>query len=131
MSVPVSSSVILFDSECVFCSRSVQFIIRRDRKGHFKFAPLNGRFASGIEGVKEAASLILKTEQKVYRQSEAVLRIAIGLGGGYRLLSLFLIIPAFMRDAVYRFVARHRYRIIGRSENCLVVDPAIADRFLP
>ncbi|MBO2010749.1 thiol-disulfide oxidoreductase DCC family protein [Hymenobacter negativus] len=131
---------ILFDGVCNLCNGFVQFVIRHDPAGRFRFAALQsdaGRallLAHGIAPAIVAAepeSVLLLSAGKLYSHSDAVLRIAHGLGGSWRLAAVGSWLPRIWRDALYRFVARHRYRWFGRQESCMLPTPALKARFLP
>lgn len=131
----MAERVIFFDGLCSFCSFWVRFVIRRDPAGKFKFAPLQspaGREAAQALRLPEDApeSVILKEEGRYFIQSTASLRILRRLPGLWPLLYLFILIPAPVRDAVYRFIANHRYRWFGRKESCFVPGPELRSRFL-
>lgn len=129
-------ATIYFDGSCNLCSRSVQFILPRDRQGHFRFASLQGE--AGQRMLKDAPSLqaidsiILVCEDgRQYVQSDAVLRIGRRLPGVWSIgSSLCLLVPRPLRDRLYRYVAARRYRWFGRSDHCLLPDPAWRDRFI-
>ena len=127
--------VILFDGVCNLCNSSVQFVIRRDKKGSFRFASLQGR--SGQQylqqyhlPVDDFNSFVLIENNKVYTRSTAALRVARQLGGGWKLLYGFIVIPRFIRDAVYNLVAKNRYRWFGKKEACMIPSPELKARFL-
>jgi predicted DCC family thiol-disulfide oxidoreductase YuxK len=133
--------VVLYDGVCGLCDRYVQFILRRDRRGHFWFAPLQGRFAAqslerhGITPGPDPESIVLlesvgTPSERARVRSDAVLAILTGLGGPWRLAGLLRVIPRRLRDAVYNLVARFRTRIFGRLESCSVPPPSAATRFL-
>lgn len=133
-------AVVLFDGVCNLCQGSVNFIIDRDPKSHFRFAPLQGQRAAALlvsHGRKALAagadpdSIVLLEGGKVYEHSTAALRIARRLSGLWPLLYyLFIWIPRPIRDVVYRFIARNRYRWFGKTEACRMPTPALKARFL-
>jgi len=119
--------IVLFDGVCNLCAGAVRFIIRRDRRGRFRFASLQsdvGRRLLAATGVEPPApgepprSLILFAGGKVYRSSTAALLILAGLGRAWPFVATLLVIPAPLRHLVYRFVARNRYRWFGRETAC-------------
>jgi predicted DCC family thiol-disulfide oxidoreductase YuxK len=133
------SDVILFDGVCNLCNGFVQFVIRHDAAGRYRFAALQsetGRALLAAHGVAPAAlaaepdSVVLLSGGHLYSHSGAVLRIARGLGGPWRVAALGQVLPRTWRDAAYRFVARHRYRWFGREESCWLPTPALKARFL-
>ena len=105
--------------------------MRRDRKGKFKLATLQGKTASELLGAqKEAESLVLYENGKIYQYSAAVLRISRHLGGGWALLYGFMIIPRFIRDPLYKLIARNRYKWFGKKEQCRIPVGKEKERFL-
>ena len=131
--------VILFDGVCNLCNGFVQFVIRQDPAGRFRFAALQSAAgqavlkAHGLDAATLAAepdSVLLELDGQLYSHSDAVLRIARALGGPWRLLLAGYVLPRAWRDAAYRFVARHRYRWFGRQESCWLPTAELQARFL-
>lgn len=130
-----SKAVILFDGVCRFCNGSVNFVIRHDRKDRFRFAPLQsdtGRSLLQMHGIHpaETDSFVLVEAGKPYVKSAAALRVARGLGFPWNLLWAFIIVPPFLRNAVYDWIARNRYRWFGKMDACMVPDAAVRGKFL-
>lgn len=129
------SAVILFDGVCNFCNGAVIFVIERDKAGYFEFAPLQsetgGKLASkfGIDTI-ETDSVILIEDEKAYTLSTAALKIAAKLDGIWSWASIFMIVPASMRDFFYKTFAKYRYRLFGKQEVCMMPTPEIRERFL-
>lgn len=127
--------VILFDGVCHLCNRWVSFVLLRDPKGIFRFAPLQSSAAkdrlSGL-GLSEQSldTVILIERGKCYTRSTAALRILRRLSGGWPLLYGLIIIPPFIRNGMYRWIARNRYRWFGKREECMVPDPKWSGRFI-
>ena len=131
----MEKGIVIFDGYCNFCSRSVLFIIRRDKKRYFTFAASQtpeGQNIIGLYRLGEMAvhSIVLIEHGIVYRKSTAALRIARQLGKGWRLFYVCMIIPRRFRDFIYDLIARSRYRLFGMSDRCFVPEPAIRERFL-
>ena len=131
----MDKGVVIFDGYCNFCSRSVLFIIRRDKKKYFSFAASQtqeGQHIIGQYGLGDLAqhSIALIEHGKIYRKSTAALRIARQLGKGWRLIYVCMIIPRGFRDFIYDLIARSRYRLFGMSDRCFVPEPEIRERFL-
>jgi predicted DCC family thiol-disulfide oxidoreductase YuxK len=129
-----ANPIVLFDGVCNLCSGSVQFIIRRDPKGRFRFAslqsPLGERLRAEL-GIDPALDSVLLVEDgRWYKESDAALRIAHGLGGPWKALGIFRLIPTFLRDRAYRLIARNRYRWFGKTESCWLPTPELRGRFL-
>ena len=128
--------IVIFDGYCNFCSGSVLFIIPRDKHGYFLFTA--SQTAAGKEiisryhlGEMATHSIVLVEAGKVYRKSDAVLRIARRLSGGWPLFYVCMIIPRRVRDFFYDLIAQRRYRIFGMSDSCFMPEPSISERFLP
>ncbi len=131
----MNKPIILFDGICNLCNQSVQFIIKRDTKQKFLFASLQGKKGQEIlERYQLPAtafnSFILLENDKLYTRSTAVLRVVKMLGGGWKLLYGFIIIPKFIRDPLYNLIARNRYKWFGKKEECWVPAPQLKERFL-
>ena len=126
--------IILFDGVCNFCNGMVNFIIARDPKAYFKFAPLQSETGQRMRlrfGVDESVdSIILIEDESAYVFSTAALRIVKGLGGLWRLLYVFIIVPTPIRDLFYRLFARNRYWLFGKKTVCMVPTPDVRARFL-
>ncbi|MEE8583248.1 MAG: DCC1-like thiol-disulfide oxidoreductase family protein, partial [Acidobacteriota bacterium] len=113
------ASIVLFDGVCNMCNWTVQFILRRDRRERFLFAPLQSE--KGRELLQrhrlppdQLDSIVLVEAGRAFTSSSAALRIARGLPGLWPLLYGFIAVPRFIRDAVYDWIARNRYRWFGR-----------------
>jgi predicted DCC family thiol-disulfide oxidoreductase YuxK len=127
-------AVILFDGVCNLCNGFVQFVIKRDSNAYFSFAPLQSNYALQrpelLNRNPHLSSVILIEDGKVYTQSTAALRILRRMSGLYPLLYGFIIVPPFIRDGVYKWIARHRYQWFGKSEQCMLPTPELQARFL-
>jgi predicted DCC family thiol-disulfide oxidoreductase YuxK len=126
----------VFDGVCVLCSRGVRFVLRRDRDRRYKFAAMqttSGRnllIAHGIDPDDPLSFLLLEGGAS-YTDSDAIVRILRTFGRGWRFVALLMsIVPRFIRDPLYRWIARHRYRLFGRRPACIVPTADTADRFL-
>ncbi|MCS6917637.1 MAG: DCC1-like thiol-disulfide oxidoreductase family protein [Chitinophagales bacterium] len=132
MNVAGSHPVILFDGYCRFCSGVVQWILRRDRKKVFRFAPLQSQAARALSGGRSllSDSFLLYESGKLYERSSAALRVVRHLPGLWPLLYGLIVVPKPLRDLVYNWIGRNRYRLFGKSEHCFSPLPADSDRFL-
>lgn len=125
----------LFDGVCNFCNASVNFVIFRDKAGYFKFAPLQSEIGKelaakhGIDKI-ETDSVIVVEDEKVYTHSSAALRIARKLDGIWSWVYTFIIVPRPIRDFFYKLFAKHRYRLFGRQDACMLPTPEVRARFL-
>lgn len=129
------SAVVLFDGVCNLCNAWVQFVIDRDPRGRFVFAPLQSEGAAALLRHRAyagtpLASIVLIEDGRVYDRSTAVLRIVRRLSGLWPALSLLLAVPRPIRDVVYDWSARRRYRWFGRQDACRVPTPELQSRFL-
>ena len=127
--------IILFDGVCNLCNTAVQFVIKRDRNGLFKFASLQSAFGQhNLEKHRLPKStfnsFILLENETVYTKSTAALRVARRLAGVWPLIYIFIIIPAFIRNYLYDFVANNRYKWFGKHESCWVPTPELKNKFL-
>jgi predicted DCC family thiol-disulfide oxidoreductase YuxK len=130
----IVAGVILFDGTCAFCERSVRFIATRDR-GYFTFGASQnpeGRALLAQYGTdrESARSIILIDGGKVFLRSTAVLKIARRMTAPWKWAAVFLLVPAPVRDAVYRVVAAIRHRVAGPSNACEIPPPEIRDRLI-
>jgi predicted DCC family thiol-disulfide oxidoreductase YuxK len=127
--------ILLFDGVCNLCNGSVQLIIRRDPEARFRFASLQSevgqRYLDELRVDRDAVdSVILVEGGRWYKESDAALRIARLLGGPWRALGVFRLLPRPLRNRLYRFIARHRYRWFGKRESCWLPTPELRERFL-
>lgn len=127
--------VVLFDGVCNLCNRTVQYIIRHDPEGRFRFASLQssaGRELQERYGFDPDAvnTIILVERERSYSRSDAALRIARRLKGPVRFGWIARFVPRLLRDAVYDWIGRNRYRWFGRREECMVPSADLRERFL-
>ncbi len=127
--------LLLFDGVCNLCNGFVQWVIIRDHKGVFKFAALQSEAGQAAlqqmgKSTEHFDSVVLVTDQGVLTKSDAAIAVAQGLGGWWSLAVVFKVFPRFLRNAVYDWVARNRYRWFGRTEMCMLPRPEWKNRFL-
>lgn len=128
--------VIYFDGECNLCSRFVQYVIKHDPQGIFRFASLQSDYAHsrGFEIPKNSdgslESMLVEWDGRILNYSEGVLSVLQHLTGLNKLAVIFRIIPRMLRDAIYRWIARRRYFFFGKAESCMVPTPEMEERFL-
>lgn len=128
-------SIILFDGVCNLCNSSINFVIRHDPKNRFQFAALQSEIGASLTeeftiDPNDTDSIILIENNTAYVKSTAALRIAKGLSGAYPLLYAFIIIPTFIRNKVYDYVAKNRYKWYGKKDSCMIPTPELKSRFL-
>ena len=129
------SGVVVFDGVCNLCNTVVQTIIRGDPDGQFQFASLQsegGRRLLEQHGMNalEPETVVLIRDGRVFTMSDAVLEIVRHMHFPYPLLLVGYVLPRFIRDALYRVVARNRYRWFGRRDLCVMPTPDLRRRFL-
>jgi predicted DCC family thiol-disulfide oxidoreductase YuxK len=128
--------VLLFDGVCNLCNSTVQFVIKHDAGKQFLFAALQSSYAKqkledlGARLGTVPDSIVLYYKGRFYVKSDAALLVARLLGGWLRLLTIAFVVPRFLRNIVYDWVARHRYRWFGKMEHCMVPTPDLQERFL-
>ena len=135
MNKQLTHSIILFDGVCNLCNGAVNFVIKRDSGNVFKFASLQEK--QGVLLLKMHAvdtqkldSIVLIENEKVYVKSSAALRIARKMSNLWPLFFVLLIIPSFIRDGVYDFIAKNRYKWFGKKEQCMIPTPGSREKFL-
>jgi predicted DCC family thiol-disulfide oxidoreductase YuxK len=127
--------VLLFDGVCNLCNNSVQQIIKMDTKGKIQFASLQSEVGQSLL-VKfnlpksNFKTLVLVIGDRYLTKSDAVLEILKIIGGGWKVLYAFKIIPKFIRNSVYDFIAKNRYKWWGQQESCMMPTPELKKRFL-
>ncbi len=126
---------ILFDGVCNFCNFWVQFAIKRDKKNQIKFGALQSDAAKKLLEKHHISTTSISTVvfidgDKAYTQSTAALQACRHLSGGWPLLYGLIIIPKFLRNGVYNWVAKNRYKFFGEKESCMIPTPAQRNRFI-
>ncbi|MCY7329350.1 MAG: thiol-disulfide oxidoreductase DCC family protein [Saprospiraceae bacterium] len=135
MNTGINSPILLFDGVCNLCNASVQWIITHDARSTFRFAALQSETGQallkrfGLDQV-HFNSVVLVAGDRIFMHSDAPLEIARHLGGFWKLAYGLKIIPRFLRDAVYNWIARNRYRWFGRQEACMLPRPEWKARFI-
>jgi predicted DCC family thiol-disulfide oxidoreductase YuxK len=134
--LPKDKKIILFDGVCNLCNSSVQYVIDRDKKDQFRFAALQSEIGAKIlkhigADAKYTDSIVLYEPGIAYHyKSAAALEIAKNLGGFFSIGTIFKIIPAGLRDLVYDYIAKNRYKWYGKQENCRIPTPELQAKFL-
>ncbi len=127
--------IIVFDGVCALCNGWVDFLLARDRRQRYRFAAMQtpaGRRLLAGHGLDpdDPSSFLLLDGEGAHTDSDAIVRVLAGLGGAWRLAGVGRALPRGVRDRLYRFAARHRYRLFGRRATCRRPDPGQAHRFL-
>lgn len=133
--MPGPAPILLYDGLCGFCDGAVQFILRHDRRGAVRFAPLQGPTAAAVIArhpeLAGVDSLILVEGDQVRVRSDGALRVARLMGGAWPALAAVLrLVPRLVRDGVYDLIARNRFRLAGRRDACRLPAPGERGRFL-
>ena len=130
----VIHQVILFDGVCNLCNASINFIIDRDHQQLFRYASLQSDFGQQVKEQfgkgEELDSVLLLKEGQLLQKSDAALAIAGQLDGFWFLLKVFRVVPRPIRDAVYSWIARNRYRWFGKQDACRIPTPELKALFL-
>lgn len=127
--------IVLFDGVCNLCTGVVKFSVKQDKKGKLRYASLQSEVAKTIMRKHNLDENQLKTfvfvdNDKIYTRSTAGLKLLSSFGGLWTLVYAFIIVPRPIRDAVYDFISRNRYRWFGKEESCMIPSPEIRARFL-
>lgn len=135
----VDESIIFFDGVCNLCNESVQFIIKRDKKRAFQYASLQSDYAKKIlpnefllDNLDDSStkSIVLLDNEKFYSKSDAIIRILKKLSGGWKILYYVgLLVPKFIRDALYSIVSKNRYIVFGKKDECMLPLPELKALF--
>lgn len=127
--------VLLFDGECAFCNGCVRWLLERERRPRYYFAPLQSAAAAPLlaeHGIAqgELSSLVVIDGGRLYLKSAAALHLLRETRWPWRMLRVLVLVPRVLRDAVYDFIGARRYRWWGRAKSCIVADPAWHSRLL-
>jgi predicted DCC family thiol-disulfide oxidoreductase YuxK len=138
--IPESNPIVLYDGVCGLCNRLVQFLLKRDTHDRFRFASLQGEFARDLLTGHGADPHDLDTvyvvvesgqpNERLLARSAAVLYMLRELGGFWKVAGVVRVLPKAFRDAVYKIIARNRYRVFGKYESCLLPRPQHRQKFL-
>ncbi|MBU2940205.1 DUF393 domain-containing protein [Lacinutrix sp. C3R15] len=134
--LPKHKKLILFDGVCNLCNSTVQYVIKHDKKDIFRFAPLQSEIGKSvihtynIDPVKTDSILLYSSKNGLQVKSTAALQIARYLGFPINVMTVFLLIPAFIRNWVYDYIAKNRYTWYGKKEACMIPTPELKAKFL-
>ena len=130
-----NKTILLFDGYCNLCSSTVQFVLTHEKNSELYFTSLQSDL--GVELLKKYAlntsdvdSIVLIKNNKAYIKSSAALKVSKHLKGLYPALQVFYIVPAFIRNVVYDYIAKNRYKWYGKSETCMIPEKKVSHRFL-
>lgn len=127
--------IILFDGVCNYCNSMVNFVLKQDKKKKFVFAALQSESGQQLLRrshlpAKDFDSFVLIDNKKTYLRSTASLQVLKKLPWYWKWTQLFWIVPVFLRDAVYNFIAKNRYKWFGKKDSCMIPTPDMRSRFL-
>lgn len=128
--------IVFFDGECSLCSSSVRFLLKHNRKGNLTFSSLqsvSGTKISALAGKTAAQppdTLLFLVDNKIFEYSTAALKIAEHLSFPWKAVTVFLLIPAFLRDKIYSYIAKNRYHWFGQKPFCTPADKDYSARIL-
>lgn len=135
LNIPQDKPILLFDGVCNLCNGFVQFVIRRDPQAKFRFAALQSEVGQQLlreanMPTDELSTVVLYENGRFYTHSSVPLRVVKKFGGAWPLLYGLVIVPKMIRDGVYNWIARNRYRWFGKQESCMIPTPELKARFL-
>ena len=130
-----TQSIILFDGVCNFCNSSVNFVIRRDSKNRFQFAALQSNTGKALLKQyhlpeNQLDSFVLIEDNEAHTQSTGALKVCKHLSGAWPIFYVFILIPAFIRNGIYHFIAKNRYKWFGKKDACMIPTSAVKSKFL-
>jgi predicted DCC family thiol-disulfide oxidoreductase YuxK len=128
--VSQTNPLVLYDGICHLCNSSVQFLLKRDKQKIFRFAPLQEEEVQKQVGNKEITTVILLYKSKIYTHSDAAIQTLSLLNFPFTLFKILLVIPKFIRDPIYKWVAKNRYSWFGKSDQCILPDSDQREQFL-
>ncbi|MCM0667124.1 thiol-disulfide oxidoreductase DCC family protein [Flavobacterium tyrosinilyticum] len=135
-SLPENKKIVLFDGVCNLCSSAVQYIINHDKKDIFRFVALQSELGIsickylGISFSKMDSIILYDPKTAYFYKSSAVIEIAKNFGGLWKLTPVFRIVPIFISDRIYDYVAKKRYNWYGKKESCMIPTPELKSKFL-
>ena len=134
--LPQDKKIILFDGVCNLCDSSVQYVIKNNKKDLFRFVSLQSELGQkilkhiGINPIHTDSIVLYEPGISYYYKSTAALHIAKGLSGIFTLATIFSILPTGLRDFIYDYVARNRYKWYGKKEACMIPTSKLKAKFL-
>jgi predicted DCC family thiol-disulfide oxidoreductase YuxK len=134
--LPINKKIILFDGVCNLCNSAVQFVVKHDKKDLFRFVALQSQLGQeilnyiGIDSKNIDSIVLYEPGVSYYYKSEAALEIARNLGGIFHLGTIFRIIPTGIRNQLYDYIAKNRYKWYGKKESCMLPTTELKAKFL-
>ncbi|CAM3936886.1 thiol-disulfide oxidoreductase DCC family protein [Flavobacterium antarcticum] len=136
MNLPENKKIILFDGVCNLCDNAVQYVIKHDKKDVFRFVPLQSDLGKEIlsylkvDTSKMDSIILYEPGIAYFYKSDAALEIVKDLNGFLKWSIIFKIIPSSLRNPIYDYVARNRYKWYGKKDACLIPTPELKEKFL-
>lgn len=136
MELPKNKKIILFDGVCNLCDATVNEIINKDKKDEFRFVALQSDLGKeitryiGIDTSKIDSIIYYVPGHAYHIKADAAIQIARTIGGVYSLLAAFSILPSWLKNSAYDFVAKNRYKWYGKKEQCMIPSPEVKAKFL-
>jgi predicted DCC family thiol-disulfide oxidoreductase YuxK len=134
--LPQDKKIILFDGVCNLCDTTVQFIIKHDKHDIFRFVALQSDLGEkivshiGLDRSKTDSIILYQPGHAYYYKADAAFKIASELGSIYSLLNVFSILPKWLTNKVYDYIARNRYKWYGKKDQCMMPTPEMKTKFL-
>jgi predicted DCC family thiol-disulfide oxidoreductase YuxK len=134
--IAYGDKIILFDGVCNLCNNAINFVITHDKHKTFKFAPLQSAAGQllikerGIDTTQVDSIILVDVGSAYYIKSDAALKIAKNLDGAYSYLSYLKVFPFGLRNKVYDYIAKNRYKWYGKKDSCMMPTPELKSRFL-
>lgn len=125
------SPIIFFDGVCALCNQTVDCVMKLDRNKTFRFAPIQGTSAQKMlpqNMILDMNSIVVFHQGELYSKSDAIIFILKNLGPSFRIFAILSLIPRVIRDLIYSFIAKNRYKIFGKKETCRL--PSASEKFL-
>jgi predicted DCC family thiol-disulfide oxidoreductase YuxK len=134
--IPKDKIIILFDGVCNLCDNVVQFLIKKDQKDNFRFVAIQSDLGQkillhiGVNNTDIDSIIVYIPSKAYYYKSDAAFVIAKSVGGVFSLLTFFKVFPESLRNLVYDYIAKNRYKWYGKKENCMIPTLQIQEKFL-
>lgn len=136
LNLPENKKIILFDGVCNLCDNTVQYITRHDKYDVFRFVAIQSDLGQkiiehiGIDTSRTDSIILYEPGHAYYYKAEAAIKIAENLGGIFSLLGIFKVVPKWMSNKIYDYVARNRYKWYGKKNECMIPTPELKSKFL-
>ncbi|MGD8781490.1 MAG: thiol-disulfide oxidoreductase DCC family protein [Ignavibacteria bacterium] len=130
----MNKPVIFFDGVCNLCNASINFIIKHDYKKVFRYAPLQSEISKKLlkssSIVNGIDSVVLLKNNEIFIKSDAAFEILKEFRPFWKMLLVFKLLPKFIRDHLYDYIAKNRYKWFGKKEECMVPTRELKSLFL-